>query len=505
MQKRCLTLGSSGMFGRMIPTLVWITSFVSMFALVAPATASDELEKRVGRLNVVWGDPVPGSDLAPLQVFHLTEESGRTVELEVSAALLRLHGGLAAWDGRLVEAVVSAHSVADGGRRGTAEGVPLRVRSVHFLADASSEASRGGVSGSQPWVSILCKFQDIGAEPENLTYFQNMYANQPGGLDHYWREVSYNTIDVVGSTAIDWVVLPNPQTFYVPTPGSGSDASLSVLFNDCTAAADPFIDYSNGGSPFQGINMMFNGLLDCCAWGGGQFATLDGVTKNWRVTWEPPWGYADEAVIAHEMGHGFGLPHSTNWDNDGNPYDTPWDVMSAATGYAVNDATYGRLGKHVLAYHKSDRLGWIPGAQIFEPPGSGSFDIILDHTALAVTTNHRIARIEIEGSNRFYTVEARKRVGNYDGNVPDDAVIICEVDPGRREPAWTVDSDVPPADYSDNEGTMWKVGETFSDTNAGISITVTGETADGFEVRITLGTDSIFSDSFESGDTAGWS
>ncbi len=510
MQRRCLTLEARPTprrtaFGRALPTLAVVASFAALIVAPSPALAADEFEKHVGRINVVWGDPSPGSELAPLQVFHLTEETGRTFELEVSAALLRLHGGLAAWDGRLVEATVVPAGASEGVRRGTADGAPLRVRSVVFLADGTSDAARGGVSGSQPWVSILCKFQDIGSEPENLAYFQNMYANQPGGLDHYWRELSYDTIDIVGSTAIDWVVLPNPQTFYVPTPGSGSNANLGVLFNDCTAAADPFIDYSNGGSAFQGINMMFNGLLDCCAWGGSRFATLDGLSKSWRVTWEPPWGYADEGVIAHEMGHGFGLPHATNWDNDGNPYDTPWDVMSAATGYAVNDATYGRLGKHVLAYHKNDRLGWIPGAEIFVPPGDGSFNITLDHMALATTSNHRIARIEIEGSNRFYTVESRKRVGNYDGNVPDDAVIICEVDPGRSEPAWTVDSDVPPAGYGDNEGTMWKVGETFSDAAASISIAVTGETTDGFEVTITVGPVMIFGDGFESGDLSGWS
>ena len=45
------------------------------------------------------------------------------------------------------------------------------------------------------------------------------------------------------------------------------------------------------------------------------------------TTWEPPWGYADISVIAHEMGHGFGLPHSTaiDWTS---VYDNAWDVMS---------------------------------------------------------------------------------------------------------------------------------------------------------------------------------
>ena len=62
---------------------------------------------------------------------------------------------------------------------------------------------------------------------------------------------------------------------------------------------------------YDGINMMFNSNFDNgYAWGGARYMTLDGETKLWRTTWEPPWAYHSISVIAHEMGHGFGLPHS---------------------------------------------------------------------------------------------------------------------------------------------------------------------------------------------------
>ena len=71
---------------------------------------------------------------------------------------------------------------------------------------------------------------------------------------------------------------------------------------------------------------MFNDLLDCCAWGGGWYACLDGLCQTWRTTWEPPWGYQNIGVIAHETGHGFGLPHSLGNCQQG--YDNRWDVLS---------------------------------------------------------------------------------------------------------------------------------------------------------------------------------
>jgi hypothetical protein len=229
--------------------------------------------------------------------------------------------------------------------------------------------------------------------------------------------------------------------------------------------------------------MMFNGNLDCCAWGGSRYATLDGLSKVWRVTWEPPWGWGDMGVIAHEMGHGFGLPHANNFDGDSSPYDSPWDVMSSATGYAINDATYGRLGKHINAYHK-EQLDWISGATLLEVPAGNEVTATIDAMADLTTTNYRMAKIPIPGGNRYYTVEARKRFGSYDGALPGDVVIIHHVQPGRAQPSWAVDTDVPPADYGDNEGTMFRVGEVFTDSANNISVSIDSETIDGFVVTI---------------------
>ncbi|MEO1082813.1 MAG: hypothetical protein AAFY88_01085 [Acidobacteriota bacterium] len=470
---------------RVLVALLMFTAPVLAKAEPAPPTALN------GVLTVVWGDGQPGAAaFEEHRRAFLTDDRGAITELAVSDELLR--GGVFRWNGKRVGVFPRAgEQPVDDGR--------LSVAAIRLQEGPEADA----VTGSQPWISLLCKFSDIAAEPEDLAFFQGMYANTPAGLDHYWREVSDDAIDIVGSTAIDWLTLPGTQTSYVPTPGSGTAANLNAIFSDCTAAADPFVDFSRNGAPFAGINIMVNDLLDCCAWGGGRSATLDGVSKVWRTTWNPPWSFANEGVIAHEMGHGFGLPHANNFDGDSNPYDSPWDVMSSATGYSVNDPTYGALGKHVNAYHK-DQLGWFPAAQRFEAPHDSSTSITLDHTALAGATNHRVAVIPID-SSRWYTVEARVRSGDYELRLPGDAVIIHEVNQNRSQPSWAVDGAVPPANFGDNPGTMWTVGETFTDAARSISVTVDGATADGFEVTIIRGDPSlIFGDGFESGDLSAW-
>jgi len=447
----------------------WLIALLSVPVLAAATNTSRE-----GVLMVEYGETFLTGD-QPHVRYYLTHEQGNEQLLFSKEFVAK--NPLHQWSGKRVRVTFRDSAMASG----------RQAQSIELL---EGQLRGGGVSGAQPWISLLCKFNDVAAEPENLTFFQEMYANLPAGLDHYWREVSYNNINVVGSVAVDWVDLPGTHTSYVPTPGSGTDADLSLLFNDCTAAADPFIDYTAG---FVGINMMFNESLDCCAWGGGRGATLDGQFQSWRVTWNPPWAFGNEGVIAHEMGHGFGLPHANNSDLDSNPYDSPWDVMSSATGRAVNDPVYGRLGKHINMQFKY-RLGWVTDGDGFIAGLLTDEVLEIDHTALASTTNPRFVRLPVSDGSH-YMVEVRKQVGNYESNLAGEAVIIHHVVTGRSEPPWVVDQDVPPADFSDNEGVMWKVGETFVDPIDGYTVEVLAETTDGFQIRV-KGSDLIFVDGF---------
>jgi len=442
----------------------------------------------IGTLNVIYGDNFAGNFPA-VKRYELITDKG-IIKLNASDKFIQSMP-LNSWHGRNVKVIF---------KEPVDKFYTDRVIQSITLVGVKTNFTSKALTGSQPWVSILCKFSDINAEPQNLAYFQGLYSNNAGGMDHYWRETSYNDINTLGSTAVDWVNLPSPQTTYIPIPGSAADADLDLLFDDCTSAADAFVNYADAGNgfPYVGINMMFNDLLDCCAWGGGHWANLDGASKAWRVTWEPPWGYANAAVIAHEMGHGFGLPHSNNSDGDTSPYDSPWGVMSAATSSSVLDATYGARGKHITMAFKYD-LGWVTDSDGFIATDNTNQTITVDRTSKDTINNFRFAKINLSNGT-YYMVEARKKVGEYDANLPGEAIIINHVNNNRSEPPWIVDEDNPPATFSNNEGVMWKVGETFFDTIDGYSIEVFASTNEGFEIIIkgpNLSNDLIFSNSFE--------
>jgi len=459
---------------------------VAIAAFALPACA-DTVE---GVLVLRWGDGAPGAAIASRFEAALVADDGNRFALDAASAL-RATGNLYRLNGQRV--VVGATA-----RRAHAEDA-LLVESIAPAPRTLAVAAPLAVSGAQPWVTLLCKFADSDDEPQPPAYFSAMLSNTTGRLDHYWREVSYGNIDLVGSEVGGWFKLPHPRSYYVPDDegcNDGTRADLDTLWSDCTAAADKEIDFS----PFVGINTMYNGDLDGCAWGGGHYATLDGVHKLWYSTWERPWGYANEAPLAHEMGHGFGLPHANNSDGDGDPYDNPWDVMSDAWDNATGSTTYGWLPKHLNIWSR-DQLGWINAARRLEIAADGVYDgIVLDRASLVGSSNRQMIVVTLpspQPATHYYTIEARKRTGTYEANLAGDAVIIHEVDTTRPEPSWSVDADVPPADVSNNAGSMFKVGENWTAPGGAFSVAVAAATADGFVVDVQRGAERIFIDGFD--------
>src|SRR5690606_1067891 len=267
--------------------------------------------------------------------------------------------------------------------------------------------------------------------------------------------------------------------------GGEDSADLDALFDDCTAVADAQVDFRD----VVGINMMFNDDLDGYAWGGARCSRLDGVQRCWSTTWNPPWSFNNVAPLAHEMGHGYGLPHSDNSDGDSDPYDNPWDVMSSAWYNAVQDATYGARPKHINIYQR-DRLGWVaPARRQVVQVGAEPVRVHVDYASLAVSSN--VQMLVLQGPSTpdpylgtIYTVEARRPVGAYEGALAGDAVIIHAVGSEYRAMAKSQDADVPPADISNNEGSMGNVGETWRAADGRFFVRGEARTATGLTVLV---------------------
>jgi len=461
---------------------VFLSTFGAGAAPIVHAQGEEQLQSLSGWFSVIFGDSINGSGSEI--IYTLTDNDGQITILKMDETLTQPLGGIRVLNGQYITVYGSAdlNFLDDQG-----DPVYFNVTFISPLESQGEVLASAAVTGSQPWISIMCKFKDVTDAPKDQAFFLGMYRDTSPGMNHYWRELSYDTINVTGSAAAGWFVLPEDRNHYVYDNDldGKEDMDFDRATADCTAAADASVDFS----PYMGINMMFNANLDCpdgeChAWGGHHYLTLDGVSKNWPTTWEPPWSYSDISVIQHEMGHGFGLLHSSY--DTAEVYDNVWDVLSDDRYGCppAMDPIYGCIGQHTISYSK-DILGWIPAGQKYTYTVEGPVTITLEQLALPVTTNYKMAQIPINGSStHFYTVEARRQTG-YDVKLPGAAVIIHEVDTTHDIPAIVIDKDGN-GDTSD-AGAMWAVGETFVDADNKISVSVDSATATGFRVTISDG------------------
>lgn len=456
----------------------------------ADAGAAQAQSIEQGILQLEWGDPArpaPGrARLAPRFNAYLVKDDGsRTVLDPVQAR--RAAGDLYMLAHRRVAVAFAAPDAAKSTARGIDAVVPVdpTTRSAPVQAPGARVMAGAPVGGSTRWVTLMCKFSDIGTEQKTQAFFQSQYGDSVGQLGHYWREVSYNKINLTGSSAHGWFTLPQPRSYYISQKDGGDKADLKKLFADCAGAADATVDFTT----VEGVNMMFNGDLDGYAWGGGTCAPLEGQNNFCtRATWNPPWSFNNLAPLAHEMGHGYGLPHSDNSDGDGDTYDNPWDVMSDAWYNAVSDAAYGVRPKHINIFQRY-RLGWVDGArqQVIVLGDLTTREIALDYAHLAASGNVQMLVLSLSPqadpyATVVYTLEARKREGAYEGALAGDAVIIHRVQTSGA--AYSMDADVPPANRANNEGSMFKVGERWLTPEGSHAVTVNAQTASGFVVTV---------------------
>jgi M6 family metalloprotease-like protein len=421
-------------------------------------------------------------------MIRLTDANGHTTQLLLDEKALKANGSVLNIDRTRVN--VQGSQVGVAATQDAFQVTSIRVvDEVAPLGSPDAEATAKALSGPQPWVNILCRYNGNASEPRDIAYFNGLFGNSYPGLDHYWREVSYDAVNIAGTQTMGWYGLPRTRNQYLSDPRGLLDA----LFDDCTAVADGDVDFRD----FVGINLIFNDELDGFAWGGSQWATLDGQSGFWYTTWEPPWGYTNQTVLAHEMGHGFGLPHSADdynmSSNPPDPYMNVWDVMSDSwfNCFGVyDDPDYGCPGQATIAYHR-DLLGWIPSSQRFVAT-PGTHHVTLEQLSLPTSSNYTIAIIPIDDEDtHFYTVEVRRLV-SYDEKLPANAVIIHEVDELRWDdvygwlpPAYVVDPDED-GDTADSSA-QWTVGETFEDATNEISVTVISHSGSSYEVGIEVG------------------
>ena len=484
-----------------------ILFLLGVWAVCAPpATAQDET--LTGWFSMTIADYPTESGLASEITYALTEDSGERYELLIDIELMQPLGGPMALNRKRVTVMGEWEEV------GPEAPEQFWVYSIDFAVSPSTASPEGTfapdlfsdeapppraalpaaatnshVRGSLPWVTILCRYADAtNITPHPVSYYEELMGSSYPGLDHYWREVSYGRINLTGSVVVGWYNLPRPRSYY----GSSTAFDWFKVLDDCTAVADAQVFFPH----FYGVNIILNQAADYHPDAGGANGVMlrkDGRTRRYGITWLPGSGPILD-TWAHEMGHAFGLLHSSGPYGQNEPlygpstYDSPWDVMSGG-GICQQHIEYDCIGAHTISYHK-DFLGWIPRTRKYVPRPNSTRTITLQRLAQPDSEGYLMAQIPIgNSSTNFYTVETRRFAG-YDDHLIDEAVIIHKVDTTRADRLAQV-VDIDNNGYLSDAGAMWTPGEIFTDLETGLQISIGHPYSTGYRVTINTNPDTF--------------
>ncbi|MFG3508054.1 M6 family metalloprotease domain-containing protein [Streptomyces sp. NPDC047821] len=326
-------------------------------------------------------------------------------------------------------------------------------------------------------LTLMVDFPDAPGEGPAMSRFAEFF---PRTTD-WFRVSSYGRLRYRPEAPLrDWLRMPVPFESYGIERGSPYEPGYRQLVQDIVTAADPKVDFGDYDlvnvlvTPNAGPSAL-DTVLSVTFSGNGEAPHADGAPlANTSFVYsrqdDGSGSYHETGfrVLPHENGHVFGLPDL--YTAEGGGAVGHWDIMSEDWG-ANND---------LLGWHKW-KLGWLDNDQVrcASTPGTREYTL----TPLATKGGPKLAFVPLTPESG-YAVEVRTREGN-DEAVCEPGVLIyhvqSDVDTGQG-PVTVVDSDRDsggctrrPNVHAELSDAPYRPGETFTDRESGVQVTVLSE------------------------------
>ena len=244
-------------------------------------------------------------------------------------------------------------------------------------------------TGGKNILIIRVDFSDLTGAPEGYTaaQVQNIADSQ---VAPYYLASSYGLTSMTNTVTTTVYRMPQTEAYYAANGANDtlhSDAESAASANYSVSSYDRVIVFFASLGSQTSSQITYGGLADV----GGKRVWCNGEF--------------DFRVIAHELGHTYGLYHANLWQvSDGNPisaagvdteYGDDFDTMGA--NYANNPSTdFGPWFKNIL--------GWVTDSQVKTVTTSGTYRIYaFDHNNSAAAPGEMLAlKIAKDGTYNYW-------------------------------------------------------------------------------------------------------
>jgi M6 family metalloprotease-like protein len=343
-------------------------------------------------------------------------------------------------DKRNVQEVAFLKKTAKDIRYSAEQIVALRsiLNTQTHLRNATQTTASVPTTGTVRAPLILVGFQDkpftLNREAFNLLMNQPDYTANgtiTGSVHDYYYDNSYGELDYQVDIYGPYTLSHDIIYYDYKSEGGDSKRMAAEAIQMADADGCNFAQYDSDNDGYlDGLHIIFAGYSQASGAPQGQSiwshvgtvnATCDGK-KIQRYSCSPELrgksgtNITHIGVIAHELGHVFGLPdlYDTDYAESGGEsvHIGHWDIMAFGS---QNDE--GRTPANFSAYCK-DILGWKPATVL-----NASAQLLLPNPALKDITY----RINTTKNNEYFLVENRQRTG-WDSHIPASGMLIYHVD-----------------------------------------------------------------------------
>ena len=371
-----------------------------------------------------------------------------------------------------------------------ADGVTLDTNQITILAMPPAQAQPLGVTTTNNVLVLPIKFSDSPAsDPFTPAQIDQVMRTNTLSTAAYYNEVSYGQ-QALNVTVACQTTKPAGCAAHTSSGGwlltssatpAGCDYTTMASLADAAATA--------AGYTIANYNNRFYVLPSGsgCGWAG--LAYVGYPYQAWSAGYNALW------VYGHELGHNFTLYHAGSVSCGALVLSVGCSVAEYGDRFDVmgNNSNTGQQ-MHFNATQKA-LLGWIPASSVVTHT-SGTKTYSLSPLEAGGQSTYAVKIPVAADTNRTYWIEYRQPIGLFDAtlsNYPNLGAIIHVAEPfdnpctGSCFADDTEILDMSPSNGGNFYDAALLVGQTYTDSTYGVSITVNSATASALSVTVSMG------------------